>query len=118
MDYAKKLEAEKGLKLVEFEDLAALQQAVANGQVEAAINDLPVWTEYLKKNPGGFEVAAEFDTGEQYGFPVKKDANPGVAQEDQRGAGQGQAGRHVQHDLREVDRQAAERLSAETRPSA
>lgn len=75
-DYAKKLEAEKGLKLVEFEDLAALQQAVANGQVEAAINDLPVWTEYLKKNPGGFEVAAEFDTGEQYGFPVKKDANP------------------------------------------
>ncbi|MEU8183600.1 basic amino acid ABC transporter substrate-binding protein [Micromonospora sp. NPDC049044] len=75
-DYAKKFEAEKGLKLVEFEDLAAEQQAVANGQVEAAINDLPVWSEYLKKNPGGFQVAAEFDTGEQYGFSVKKDANP------------------------------------------
>ncbi|MBM0230809.1 basic amino acid ABC transporter substrate-binding protein [Micromonospora sp. STR1_7] len=75
-DYAKKFEKEKGLQLVEFEDLAALQQAVANGQVEAGINDLPVWTEYLKKNPGGFEVAAEFGTGEQYGFSVKKDGNP------------------------------------------
>ncbi|GAB3938466.1 basic amino acid ABC transporter substrate-binding protein [Micromonospora vulcania] len=75
-DYARKFEKEKGLQLVEFEDLAALQQALANGQVEAAINDLPVWTEYLKKNPGGFTVATEFNTGEQYGFPVKKDSNP------------------------------------------
>ncbi|WP_320068817.1 basic amino acid ABC transporter substrate-binding protein [Micromonospora sp. RTGN7] len=74
-DYARKFEKEKSLQLVEFEDLAALQQAVSNGQVEAAINDLPVWTEYLKKNPNGFEVAAEFDTGEQYGFSVKKDSN-------------------------------------------
>ncbi|MEU2614120.1 basic amino acid ABC transporter substrate-binding protein [Micromonospora sp. NPDC007271] len=75
-DYAKKFEQEKGLQLVEFEDVAALQQALANGQVEAAINDLPVWTEYIRKNPGGFEVTAEFDTGEQYGFSVKKDDNP------------------------------------------
>ncbi len=75
-DYARKFEAEKGLKLVEFEDLAALQQALANGQIEAAINDLPVWTEYIKEHPGGFDVAAEFDTGEQYGFSVKKDGNP------------------------------------------
>ncbi|MGC4806684.1 basic amino acid ABC transporter substrate-binding protein [Micromonospora sp. DT233] len=75
-DYARKFEKEKDLRLVEFEDLAALQQAVANGQVEAAVNDLPVWTEYLRKNPGGFVVAAEFDTGEQYGFSVKKDGNP------------------------------------------
>ncbi|CCH17968.1 basic amino acid ABC transporter substrate-binding protein [Micromonospora lupini] len=75
-DYAKKFEKEKGLQLVEFEDLAAEQQALANGQVEAAVNDLPVWSEYLKKNPGGFQVTAEFDTGEQYGFSVKKDGNP------------------------------------------
>ncbi|MFC0032307.1 basic amino acid ABC transporter substrate-binding protein [Micromonospora chaiyaphumensis] len=75
-DYAKKLADEKGLQLVEFEDLAAEQQALANGQVEAAINDLPVWTEYIKEHQGGFEVTAEFDTGEQYGFSVKKDGNP------------------------------------------
>ncbi|MFI6264966.1 basic amino acid ABC transporter substrate-binding protein [Micromonospora sp. NPDC051006] len=75
-DYARKHEAEKSLQLVEFEDLAALQQALANGQVEAAVNDLPVWTEYIKEHQGGFEVTAEFDTGEQYGFSVKKDSNP------------------------------------------
>ncbi|MEH1164835.1 basic amino acid ABC transporter substrate-binding protein [Micromonospora sp. CPCC 205539] len=75
-DYARKFEKEKNLQLVEFEDLAAEQQALANGQVEAAINDLPVWAEYIKENPGGFEVAAEFNTGEQYGISVKKDGNP------------------------------------------
>ncbi|WP_213453467.1 ABC transporter substrate-binding protein [Rhizomonospora bruguierae] len=75
-DYVRQFEKEKGLILVEFEDLAALQQGVANGQVEAGVSDLPVWTEYLKEQPGGFEVTAEFDTGEQYGFAVKKDDNP------------------------------------------
>ncbi|MEU5908527.1 basic amino acid ABC transporter substrate-binding protein [Micromonospora sp. NPDC047527] len=75
-DYARKFEKELSLQLVEFEDLAAEQQALANGQIEAAINDLPVWAEYIKKNPGGFEVAAEFDTGEQYGISVRKDGNP------------------------------------------
>jgi polar amino acid transport system substrate-binding protein len=75
-DYARKFEKEKGLTVVEFEDLAAEQQAVANGQVEAGINDLPVWSEYIKEHRGGFEVATEFDTGEQYGLAVKKGANP------------------------------------------
>jgi ABC-type amino acid transport/signal transduction systems, periplasmic component/domain len=75
-DYTRQFEKDKGFTIVEFEDLAALQQALANGQVEAAINDLPVWTEYMKEHQGGFEVAAEFDTGEQYGFAVKKDGNP------------------------------------------
>ncbi|MDG4806974.1 basic amino acid ABC transporter substrate-binding protein [Micromonospora sp. WMMD1120] len=75
-DYARGFEKEKGLQLVEFEDLAAEQQALATGQIEAAINDLPVWAEYIKENPGGFEVAAEFNTGEQYGISVKKGGNP------------------------------------------
>lgn len=75
-DYTRQFEKEKGFTIVEFEDLAAEQQALANGQIEAAINDLPVWTEYIKEHPGGFVVAAEFDTGEQYGFAVKKDGNP------------------------------------------
>ncbi|WP_229068444.1 ABC transporter substrate-binding protein [Actinoplanes sp. DH11] len=65
---------EKGLKIevVSYRDLAALQQALATNQVEAAVNDLPVWNEYIKANPGKVEVAAGFDTGEQYGFAVKK----------------------------------------------
>jgi polar amino acid transport system substrate-binding protein len=65
-----------GVKVVEFEDLATEQQGLATGQVDAAVNDLPVWLDYIKKNPGKFEVAAEFDTGEQYGFGIKKGGNP------------------------------------------
>lgn len=65
-----------GVKVIEFEDLATLQQALATNQVDAALTDLPVWTDYLKKNPGKFEIGAEFDTGEQYGFAVKKGGNP------------------------------------------
>ncbi|MET0418375.1 MAG: transporter substrate-binding domain-containing protein, partial [Actinoplanes sp.] len=65
---------EKGLKVevVSYKDLAALQQALATNQVAGAVNDLPVWNEYIKANPGKIVVAAGFDTGEQYGFAVKK----------------------------------------------
>ena len=73
-DYIKAQVKEKGLKIevVSYKDLAALQQALSTNQVEAAVNDLPVWNEYIKVNPGKVVVAAGFDTGEQYGFAVKK----------------------------------------------
>jgi polar amino acid transport system substrate-binding protein len=73
-DYIKAQVKEKGLKIevVSYKDLAALQQALATNQVVAAVNDLPVWNEYIKSNPGKVVVAAGFDTGEQYGFAVKK----------------------------------------------
>jgi polar amino acid transport system substrate-binding protein len=61
-----------GVKILEFEDLATEQQALATGQIDAAINDLPVWLEYIKENPGKFAVTTQFDTGEQYGFGLKK----------------------------------------------
>lgn len=60
----------------EFEDLATLQQALATNQVDAAFNDFPVWTDYIKKNPGKFAIGVEFDTGEQYGYAVKKGGSP------------------------------------------
>ncbi len=73
-DYIKAQVKEKSLKIevVSFRDLAALQQALATNQVVAAVNDLPVWNEYIKANPGKVVVSAGFDTGEQYGFAVKK----------------------------------------------
>ncbi len=73
-DYIKTQVKEKGLdiEVVSFRDLAALQQALATNQVVAAVNDLPVWNEYIKANPGKVVVAAGFDTGEQYGFAVRK----------------------------------------------
>src|SRR5665648_714340 len=65
-----------GVTVTECEDLATLQQALATNQIEGAVDDLPVWTDYIKKNPGKFKIGAEFDTGEQYGFGVKKGGNP------------------------------------------
>ena len=57
-----------------FEDLALLSAAVKTGQVDAGINDNGVLFDYVNANPDT-EVATEFDTGEQYGFAVKKDGN-------------------------------------------
>jgi polar amino acid transport system substrate-binding protein len=59
------------LDVVAYEDIGAEQQALESGQIEAIVNDLPVWTEYVKENPGKFEIGAEFNTGEQYGMAVK-----------------------------------------------
>ncbi|HEV8569264.1 MAG TPA: basic amino acid ABC transporter substrate-binding protein [Actinoplanes sp.] len=79
-DYVKKQVTDQGLKveIVSYRDLAAEQQALATGQVKGAVNDLPVWSEYIKENPGKFTVSAQFNTGEQYGFAVKKGGNPGL----------------------------------------
>lgn len=60
----------------EYEDLATLQQALATNQIDGAVNDLPVWSDYIKKNPGKFEVAAQFNTADKFGFGVKKGGNP------------------------------------------
>jgi polar amino acid transport system substrate-binding protein len=76
LEYAKKNAAQNGYTIVEYRDLATEQQALATGQIVAAINDLPVWSEYIKENAGKFEVTAQFDTGEQYGFGLKKGGNP------------------------------------------
>jgi polar amino acid transport system substrate-binding protein len=65
-----------GFEVVGFEDLATEQQALATGQIAAAVNDLPVWSEYLKENQGKFEISTQFHTGEQYGFGLGKGANP------------------------------------------
>src|SRR4051794_2681483 len=47
--------------------------AIKSGQADVAIQDLPVVTEWLK-NPANsaYEVSATIQTGEQYGFGVKK----------------------------------------------
>jgi polar amino acid transport system substrate-binding protein len=77
-EYVKQQVQQQGLKIevVSYKDLGAEQQALATGQIEAAVGDLPVWNEYVKANPGKIVVANGFDTGEQYGFAVKKGDNP------------------------------------------
>ena len=43
LDYANAQKAANGYEVIEFQDLPSQQQALLTGQVDAAINDLPVW---------------------------------------------------------------------------
>lgn len=76
LDYANAHKAEGGYEVVEYQDLATETQALVTGQVQGAINDLPVWTEAIKQDQGATKVAAQFDTGEQYGFGMKLGNDP------------------------------------------
>jgi polar amino acid transport system substrate-binding protein len=77
-EYVDAQNKEKGLNIevVSYRDLGSEQQALATGQIEAAVGDLPVWNEYVKNNPGKVVVAIGFNTGERYGLAVKKGGNP------------------------------------------
>jgi polar amino acid transport system substrate-binding protein len=63
--------APEGVELKDYEDLALELSSVKSGQVPAAINDIPVLLDFAKQN-NEVEVAATFETGEQYGFGMKK----------------------------------------------
>jgi polar amino acid transport system substrate-binding protein len=60
-----------GAELVVYDDLGLLTQAAKSGQVDAAINDNAPLLDFVKKNPD-MAVTKQFDTGEQYGYGVKK----------------------------------------------
>lgn len=63
--------APENVERVSFEDLGTLVSAVETGRVDAAINDFPVLADAANRNPN-LEVTAQFETGEQYGFGLKK----------------------------------------------
>jgi polar amino acid transport system substrate-binding protein len=69
-DYAKS----KGLDPVSFESSDAVLNGLRTGQVQAVIIDYPVVQGWLKDkaNADAFELADNINTGEQYGFTVKK----------------------------------------------
>ncbi len=71
LDYATKQAPANGYSIVEYQDVASQSQALLTGQVDAAINDLPVWSDVVKKNPGKATVGPQFDTGDVYGFGMK-----------------------------------------------
>ncbi len=60
-----------GAELVVFDDIGLQLTAVQTGEVDAAINDNAPLLDFSAKNPG-FSVTTEFNTGEQYGYGVKK----------------------------------------------
>jgi polar amino acid transport system substrate-binding protein len=69
-DYAKS----KDLDPVSFESSDAVLNGLRTGQVEAVIIDYPVVQGWLKDsaNADAFKVVDNLNTGEQYGFTVKK----------------------------------------------
>jgi polar amino acid transport system substrate-binding protein len=69
-DYAKS----KGLDPVSFESSDAVLNGLRTGQVKAVVIDYPVVQGWLKDkaNADAFQVAEQINTGEQYGFTVKK----------------------------------------------
>jgi len=66
--------APEDTEIVPFEDSAAMDAAIGKGSVDAAVYDNTVVGDVVANNPR-LGVAAEFDTGEQYGMAVKKDGN-------------------------------------------
>jgi polar amino acid transport system substrate-binding protein len=69
-DYAKS----KGLDPVSFESSDAVLNGLRTGQVQAVVIDYPVVQGWLKDkaNADAFKVVDNLETGEQYGFTVKK----------------------------------------------
>jgi polar amino acid transport system substrate-binding protein len=57
-----------------YDDAAGLQAALDAGEIDAAMLDNTVSSEFVASN-GKLKLAREFDTGEQYGMAVKKDGN-------------------------------------------
>ncbi|MGW7267685.1 transporter substrate-binding domain-containing protein [Streptomyces sp. NPDC054842] len=69
-DYAKK----QGFDPVSFESSDAVINGLRSGQVQAVVIDYPVVQGWLKDkaNADAFKVVDNLNTGEQYGFTVKK----------------------------------------------
>lgn len=65
--------APKGVELVSFPSDAEIYPALQAGTVDAVLQDLPINLEHTAN--GSFTIAQQFDTGEQYGFAVKKTGN-------------------------------------------
>jgi polar amino acid transport system substrate-binding protein len=59
-----------GAELITFPSDAEMYQAMQAGQVDALLQDLPVNLEHTRD--GGYTIAEEYPTDEEYGFAVKK----------------------------------------------
>jgi polar amino acid transport system substrate-binding protein len=72
-DYVRE-NAPKDAKIVSFEDSALMEQAVKTGKADAGVNDNGLLNYFVSQNDD-VEVVTEFQTGESYGFSVKKGGN-------------------------------------------
>ena len=61
-------------EIISFEDSSLMQQAVRTGKTDAGVNDNGLLNYFVSQNDD-VEVVTEFETGEEYGFSVKKGGN-------------------------------------------
>jgi polar amino acid transport system substrate-binding protein len=67
----------KGLDPKSFKDSASLLNGLRSGQVDVIVEDYPVVQGWLKDPANSaYAVAGNLNTGEQYGFAVRKGHNP------------------------------------------
>ena len=67
----------KGIDSRSFKDSASLLNGLRSGQVDVIVEDYPVVQGWLKDPANSaYAVAANLNTGEQYGFAVRKGHNP------------------------------------------
>jgi polar amino acid transport system substrate-binding protein len=71
LEYLKKNADANGYEIVEYADFPSESDSLLTGQVDAAVQDLPVWNQFVADNAGKVKVAAQFNTGEQYGIGMK-----------------------------------------------
>ena len=72
-DYVRE-NATEDTEIISFEDSSLMQQAVLTGKTDAGVNDNGLLNYFVSENPE-VEVVTEFETGEEYGFSVKKGGN-------------------------------------------
>jgi polar amino acid transport system substrate-binding protein len=72
-DYVRE-NAPEDAEIISFEDSSLMQQAVRTGKTDAGVNDNGLLNYFVSQNPD-VEVVTEFQTGEEYGFSVKKGGN-------------------------------------------
>jgi polar amino acid transport system substrate-binding protein len=66
--------APEDAEIVEFQTGDEMFPALTSGDIDAALQDLPVNGYRATQNPDEFVVTATFSTGEQYGFAVPTDS--------------------------------------------
>lgn len=69
-DYAQE-NAPEGAEVVSFDDTVGLFGALESGDIEAILQDIPV-NAYRTTQDDSVEVVETYETGEQYGFAMKK----------------------------------------------
>jgi len=73
-DYANQYSSQYGYTVVVFDDGGTALNAILSGKADATLIDLPIVADFVASNPGTAMVT-QFQTGEQYGFAMTKDAN-------------------------------------------